>query len=218
MKRAAVILGALVFAATLIQAVIALHPAPVDLRLLVAKNMPLSGVEHPVTAVLLNYRGYDTLLEIAVLLLALVGLLAAGPAALPMPAKPGDAMLQKLARIATPPVIVVGIYLLWAGAFQPGGAFQAGAVLAAAAVLLHLSGLLPAWETPAFARRMLLASGFILFLAVSTALLSTGALLQYPPDYASPLILLIESGLTLSLAAILSGLFLFLSRDDDGKP
>jgi multisubunit Na+/H+ antiporter MnhB subunit len=38
--------------------------------------MPESGVDHPVTAVLLNFRSYDTLLEIAVLLLAVVVALA----------------------------------------------------------------------------------------------------------------------------------------------
>ncbi len=41
--------------------------------------MAASGVEHPVTAVLLNFRGYDTLLEIAVLLLALLVMLAVSP-------------------------------------------------------------------------------------------------------------------------------------------
>ncbi len=45
--------------------------------------MDRSGVTHPVTAVLLNFRGYDTLLEVAVLLIALVGTwsLRLGPAA-----------------------------------------------------------------------------------------------------------------------------------------
>jgi hypothetical protein len=38
-----------------------------------------SGVSNPVTAVLLNFRGYDTLLELAVLLAALLGILALGP-------------------------------------------------------------------------------------------------------------------------------------------
>ena len=36
------------------------------------RSLEQSGVSNPVTAVLLNYRGYDTLLEIAVLLLAIV--------------------------------------------------------------------------------------------------------------------------------------------------
>ena len=35
-------------------------------------SLDQSGVSNPVTAVLLNYRGYDTLLEVAVLLLAIV--------------------------------------------------------------------------------------------------------------------------------------------------
>ena len=43
----------------------------------VADRLDESGVRNPVTAVLLNFRGYDTLLEIGVLLLA-AGLLAFG--------------------------------------------------------------------------------------------------------------------------------------------
>jgi multisubunit Na+/H+ antiporter MnhB subunit len=39
----------------------------------VMQTLPRSGVENPVTAVVLNFRGYDTLLEIAVLLLAALG-------------------------------------------------------------------------------------------------------------------------------------------------
>jgi multisubunit Na+/H+ antiporter MnhB subunit len=39
----------------------------------VVAQLPNTGVQHPVTAVLLNYRGYDTLLEMVVLLLALLG-------------------------------------------------------------------------------------------------------------------------------------------------
>ena len=49
-------------------------PAEADgLNADVMANMQDSGVTNPVTAVLLNFRGYDTLLEIAVLLLALLG-------------------------------------------------------------------------------------------------------------------------------------------------
>ena len=220
MKRAIVVAAALAFAGLLINAIVDLSSSPVNLRITVSDHMAESGVSHPVTAVLLNFRGYDTLLEIAVLLLALIGLLAAGPTLLPPPNQPADAMLQKLARIATPPVIVVGGYLLWAGAFRPGGAFQAGAVLAAAMVLLHLSGLLSAWNAQSLplARRVILVGGFVLFLCISVVLLAAGTLLQYPPEQAGLLILLIESGLTLSLAAILAGLFLFLSRDSGGTP
>lgn len=205
---------ALAFVFFLAGAMLELGPAAIDLRAPVAAHLADSGVTHPVTAVLLNYRGYDTLLEIAVLLLALLAILAVvGDSAATRPVAEHP-VLQMLARLATPLMIVVAVYLLWAGAFRPGGAFQAGAVLAAAAVLLHLVGLLPGWSTPGLRLRIGLAAGFALFLVVATALLAQGALLQFPPASAGVLILLIEAGLTVSLALILAGLFLFLAREE----
>jgi len=205
---------ALAFVAVLAGAMFELGPAAIDLRVPVAAHLADSGVSHPVTAVLLNYRGYDTLLEIAVLLLALLAILAVVGEAPASPSRAAHPVLQAMARLAVPLMIVVAVYLLWAGAFRPGGAFQAGAVLAAAAVLLHLVGLLPGWSRPRPGLRIGLAAGFALFLAVAAALLTQGSLLQYPPAAAGVLILLIESGLTVSLALILAGLFLFLSREE----
>jgi hypothetical protein len=54
-------------------AVLSLPPAPVQLVDTIQANMHQSGVTNPVTAVLLNFRAYDTLLEIGVLLVAFVG-------------------------------------------------------------------------------------------------------------------------------------------------
>lgn len=215
MKRFAVIALALVFIFVLAGAMLDLDAATVNLRVPVAAHLSESGVSHPVTAVLLNYRGYDTLLEIAVLLLALLGILAVMGDSRESQPQAEHPLLQTLARLATPLMIVMAVYLLWAGAFRPGGAFQAGAVLAAAAVLLHLVGLLPGWATPPLRLRLGLAAGFVVFLAIAAALLTQGALLQYPAGIAGALILLIESGLTISLALILAGLFLFLSRGEE---
>lgn len=213
MKRFVVASGALAFAGLLIGALLEPLSGGVDLRTSVAAKMTASGVEHPVTAVLLNFRGYDTLLEIAVLLLALIVILAIGIDTAGDQPRAVNPILQTLARLAAPLMVVVAVYLLWAGAFRPGGAFQAGAVLAAAAVLLHLTGLLPSWQVPTLTLRWGLTAGFLIFLAVAAGLLSQGALLQYPPAQAGMLILLIEAGLTISLGLILAGLFLFLSRD-----
>lgn len=218
MKRFAVVFLAALFAVVLIAAMLDLPGAMVDLPAAVSANMAQSGVAHPVTAVLLNFRGYDTLLEIGVLLLALIVVLAVATRekggdeyAAPLPVPAGDPVLQTLARVAVPLMALAGAYLLWAGAFRPGGAFQAGAVLAAAAVLLHLAGLTSAWNAPGMRLRAGLAAGFLVFLAVAAALLAAGALLQYPPAWAGALILLVEATLTVSLALILAGLFLFLS-------
>lgn len=218
MKRLLVIAAALAFGLVLGAALLELPPAAIDLRPAVTGNLAASGVSHPVTAVLLNYRGYDTLLEIAVLLLALFALLALGLERRPAHRHPPSTLpLVLLARIASAPMTVVAVYLLWAGAFRPGGAFQAGAVLAAGAVLLHLTGELPGWQQPRAGLRWILSGGFLVFLGVAAAMLGRGALLEYPPAHAGALILLIEAGLTLSLAAILAGLFLFMSCDEDGE-
>lgn len=215
MRRFVVVLLAAAFVAVLAGTMLDLAHAPFDLRGLVLANLAQSGVEHPVTAVLLNYRGYDTLLEIAVLLLALLAILAVADDGRIVTPRAAHPVLQTLARLATPLMIVVAIYLLWAGAFRPGGAFQAGAVLAAVAVLLHLVGLLPGWNAPRLRLRLGLAAGFAVFLAVAAALLTQGALLRYPAEIAGMLILLIEGALTVSLGLILAGLFLFLSRDEE---
>lgn len=214
MKRLAVSLGAALFAALLGAALLELGSPAATLAPLVAGTLAQSGVTHPVTAVLLNFRGYDTLLEIAVLLIALIGLTAvARRGEAPAATAAVEPVLTTLARLAAPLMVLVAVYLLWAGAFRPGGAFQAGAVLAAAAVLLHLTRLLPAWATPGTWLRAGLAGGFLLFLAIAAALLAEGALLKYPPAQAGLLILAIESGLTVSLGLILAGLFLFLSEE-----
>lgn len=217
MKRLAVFTIALAFAAFTAAAMLQLAPPTIDLRGPVAEHLDQSGVSHPVTAVLLNYRGYDTLLEIAVLLLALLAILAISGRQDSTPARPAHAALQAMARVAAPPAIMLAAYLLWAGAFRPGGAFQAGAVLAAAAVMLHLVGLLRGWGLPGLRLRLGLAAGFSVFLAVASVLAMGGTLLAYPPEFAGELILLIEAGLTISLGLILAGLFLCLAREGESS-
>jgi hypothetical protein len=53
------------------------------LAALALERVPESGASNPVTSVLLNYRAYDTLIELAVLLAALLGIWSLGPAAAP---------------------------------------------------------------------------------------------------------------------------------------
>lgn len=217
LMRLLVLSAAAVLGLALAWSMLQLPPPAVRLAQQVSAQMHASGVTHPVTAVLLNFRGYDTLLEIAVLLLALIGVLAvnvnAGEPSKPESAQPmpgsSPPILQALARMLAPLMVLVAGYLLWAGAHQPGGAFQAGAVLAAVGVLIHLAHLMPVWNNPGRLLRTGLAVGFLLFLAVATLLLWQGALLQYPQQWAGMLILAIEAGLTLSLALILAGLFLW---------
>lgn len=173
-----------------------------------AKLAP-SGVSHPVTAVLLNFRGYDTLLEVAVLLLAAVGL---QPRHHRAPSRGttglGHPLLLLLVRMLVPGTILVAGYLLWRGAHAPGGAFQAGAILGGAGILLILTNSIqpPDLSSPWVRGGLLIGPG--VFLAVAAAPLFAGKhLLEYPQRWAGVLILAIESALTISIALALTAFF-----------
>ena len=176
----------------------------------VAAAMPASGVDHPVTAVLLNFRAYDTLLEVVVLLAAVIVVWQAEPARSNAAARPPvlGPVFEGYARLALPVIVVVGVYLLWVGAEAPGGAFQGGAVLAAVGILLLLDRL----YQPRPGHRALARWAFVLGTGVFAlvALFVTGGgrmPFEYPLDHAKTLILLIEGVVTLSIAVTLAALF-----------
>ena len=174
----------------------------------VSERLADSGVEHPVTAVLLNFRGYDTLLELAVLLLALIAVWSLASAPRFTDSDPEPALVE-LSRLLAPLMILVAAYLVWVGAHAPGGAFQAGSVLGAAGVLLRLSGMRvpPRWT--GWPLRLTLVAGVAVFAFIGLAPLALGEpLLTYPSGWAKPLILAIELTATLSIGIILAALFI----------
>jgi len=176
-----------------------------------------SGITNPVTLVLLVYRAYDTLLEMAVLLLAVIGARALHDEAPVGRAAPQYDLLAPAARVLLPAILLVAAYLLWAGATRPGGAFQAGAVLGAAGVLLRLAGLLPSPATYRRWMQMGLVSGFMVFLLVGVLVIFAGLpWLGYPATHTKALILLVETGLTLSIG--MSLLSLFMSVPEQRSP
>jgi multisubunit Na+/H+ antiporter MnhB subunit len=173
----------------------------------VSAELANSGVSNPVTAVLLNFRAYDTLLELAVLLTAVLGILALGPARTGY--RPAGPVLAGLTRWLLPLLVLMSGYLLWVGAHAPGGAFQAGALLAAGGVLLRLSGLSAAGLPSGLALRTLSVAGVALFLLIGLSLMLTqGLFLDYPPAWAGGLILAIEGAATLAIAVTLVLAFL----------
>ncbi|KGK41426.1 hypothetical protein LH51_14865 [Nitrincola sp. A-D6] len=182
----------------------------VALHTQVAQAMPDSGVDHPITAILLNFRSYDTLLEIGVLVLAiLVGLTLKSRHSEPdsLPGLPNPLLHASLALLI-PAMLMTSAYLLWAGADRPGGAFQAGAILAAAFILLHLAGIRLSAHLSHQLMRLGLVLGFSVFLAVATSSMIGGRpFLTYPESAAGLLILIIELTLTLSIGLILLSLF-----------
>lgn len=188
--------------------ILSLPQADPTLQRQVAQNLEASGVSNPVTAVLLNFRAYDTLLELTVLLLAVIGVASLRGRPLRAGFTPGP-VLETFTFLLMPLIILVAGYLLWAGAHAPGGAFQAGAVLSTITVLLLLSGWQPPIENTQLRARLALGCGIFAFAVVAMFNLWRGdALLQYPVAHAGALIFFIESAATLAIAATLSLVFI----------
>ena len=196
----------------LIKAVLPLPDGPLILPELVKLHLADSGVSHPVTAVLLNFRAWDTLLELLVLLLALMGVrqLYTHERRIPAPWP----LLASWSRVLAPLTVLFGAYLLWRGSSAPGGAFQAGALLAAGMVVLRLNHLLPELHWQHWLIRILVNGGALFFLAVAAACHWLGdSFLRYPADWSGTLILAIEIVATLSIAATLTLLVVGETRE-----
>jgi multisubunit Na+/H+ antiporter MnhB subunit len=174
------------------------------LREAVLANLVEAGVKHPVTAVLLDFRAYDTWLEVGVLFLAALAVLTlrrirdARSVAVDPPASP---VLAWLVRLLAPVMVLSGGYLLWLGTTAPGGAFQGGVLLGAAGVLLGLAGFATVSRLGRGLLHLLLLLGFMGFLALALVGLLTGApMLAYPEGWEAALIVLLESLIALSVA------------------
>ena len=106
-----------------------------------------TGAVNMVTAVLADYRGYDTLGETAVIFAAGLGclvILAGGArtrADLPGPgmANPfGSVLLDTAARALVPAVLLFAVYVLVHGHISPGGGFQGGVLFGSGLVMMRL--------------------------------------------------------------------------------
>ncbi|HRI18485.1 MAG TPA: MnhB domain-containing protein, partial [Burkholderiaceae bacterium] len=198
-------------------------PAP-TLAPEVMRNIGATGVENPITAVLLGFRALDTLLEAIVLVFALLGVWSLAPdrswggrpGRMRQPAQP-DGMLAYAARLLPPLGVVVASYIFWIGADQPGGKFQGATILAAMWLLVLMAGLADAPPIGRRSVRLLLVAGPLAFGAVGAfGLLAAGAFLAYPQAWAKPLILVVEFALMPTLTLVLG--LLLLGPPQRGRP
>lgn len=184
----------------------------------VARLQKYSGVESPVTAVLLNFRGYDTLLEVMVLLLAVIGSWSLTKAPFSERNTGISPVQMGAVHLLAPLMLLVAAYLVWQGSHLAGGAFQGGAILGAAGVLILLSEPPEIRTISASPLRLGLAFGPLLFVGVALlCLVVTGELLNYPLRTASGFILLIEAACAISIGLTLASLFAGGRPEDEDR-
>lgn len=111
-----------------------------------AANTPAeTGAQNVVTAIIVTYRGLDTLGEVTVLFLtaAIVALVLAqsrGPkAARGAGMLPAGELLQTGTKMLVPLIALFGAYVFLNGHLTPGGGFQGGAILASGVLLVLLA-------------------------------------------------------------------------------
>jgi multisubunit Na+/H+ antiporter MnhB subunit len=177
-----------------------------------------TGVSNPVTAVLMNFRGYDTLLEVVVLVVALIGVWSLTPdrywGATPGPlhrAQPRG-VLEVFGQVLPLAGYVVAAHLLWSGSDGHGGAFQAGTVLAAVWLLTAMAGLVRAWPVSSVRLRLLLILGPACLVAFGLAGALQGAFLVFPDLAPGLWLIALELVLAISIAAVLSLVVLGMPR------
>jgi len=174
----------------------------------IIKKLPYSGVSHDVTAVLLNFRALDTLMEVGVIFLALMAIYTVKPHFRYKPLSFENTITNTFVALLFPLIVLCSFYILYGGSYQSGGAFAAAALLAGGIIVLRLVKPRYLSDLQELSLRFVYVSGLLFFILVGIWTLLSGSFLEYRGDIATFFIISIESVLTLSLAVILATYFI----------
>ena len=108
-------------------------------------------VPNVVTAVLADYRGFDTMFETGVVFVAVIGIMAilrregspkkgAKSRKRPPHQPPDPAITGVATRFIVPFMQIFGLYVIAHGHYSPGGGFQGGVILGASIILMAMTG------------------------------------------------------------------------------
>ena len=194
-------------------------------------------VPNIVTAVLADYRGYDTMFEtvvvftagLAIFLILGVGISKEEEMGIKPPARglieaPKDPIVRITCRLLVPLVQLFALYVLAHGHHSPGGGFQGGVILAASFIMMELSSDLKN-QTGKFTNKVAIylgITGILIYSGWGTACLFFGGnFLDY--IYLSPIIpdvaemarshsmLVVEVGVAFTVSSIMLLIFRQLS-------
>ena len=103
----------------------------------IEKGMEETGAVNAVTAMILDYRAFDTFGESCVLYIAAVVVMAAlkQQKIRLRKYKKRDMLLSQVAVYFVPVIFLFGIYIILNGHLSPGGGFAGGAIISAGMIL-----------------------------------------------------------------------------------
>ena len=196
-----------------------------------------TSVPNIVTAVLADYRGYDTMFETMVIFCAGITVLAVlrrthrrrEKLVRPRPqGSAADVILQAAARLLVPPMQVFALYVVAHGHHSPGGGFQGGVILGASFILLALAYNLEAVLARFRERAMLrgMALGVLIYAGIGVgSILLGGNMLDYaawsgllgvsPVEARSLGMLGVEIGVAVTVMAVMLSLYVDLASGGD---
>ena len=99
------------------------------------------GAPNLVTAVIVTYRGLDTLGEIAVLFIATagIGFILSREKKVQSSKRDSSAILKTGTKVLVPLILMFGIYIFLNGHLTPGGGFQGGVIIASGLLISILA-------------------------------------------------------------------------------
>ena len=194
------------------------------------------GIPNMVTSVLASYRGYDTMGEVIVVFTALVGVVSligirrgrkkSTPVSESAAEQRPFPVLQVMALLLIPFIILFALYVQFHGDFGPGGGFQAGVIFASAIILYTLNfGLDDAiiLAPPKFVLRLAAIGVLIYGCTGLVSILLGGNYLDYnvlsedPVDGQHLGILVIELGVGITVAAVMVAIFFAFAGKTERK-
>ena len=195
-----------------------------------------TSVPNMVTAVLADYRGYDTMFETVVIFIAGLGIMAilgmSGDWKNPEDNRNEDydIILHFTARYLIPPAQLFAFYVVAHGHHSPGGGFQGGVILGSTFIVLALSRELPHALKIITPVRMitLAAAGVLIYSGVGLLCLILGynfldysALQMVLPldsvEARSFSMLLVEIGVAFTVSAVIFSIYAHLSTGGELK-
>ncbi|MFT6618353.1 MAG: multicomponent Na+:H+ antiporter subunit B [Limisphaerales bacterium] len=205
----------------------------------ITKTGQETGVPNLVTAVLADYRGFDTLFETVVVftagisIIAILGILPTSETRRQEPDQRGcdqDIIVIQTCRLVIPVIQLFALYVIAHGHHSPGGGFQGGVIYGASLILIAVARDLPTALKRVSARKavILAAVGVLIYAGFGLACLPVGGnFLDYQALHAyfgtDPVMtryysmLGVEIGVAFTVSTIMFAIYAYLSSKGELK-